>query len=313
MEEEMAEKLALVVLLVMLSGCAPGATVSSPTPPGPATNTAQPPAAPTANALVTPTAHASPTPTPALSSMNVHTETFSSPDGKWMAQLTVALPVGGASVGDNYYTRLEIARTDHAVTWVAVDQWSRFGLGYTTPRPLHWSGDGQYLYFTNAPTPDGCAVFANGEDLQQVDLKNGQVKEVVPKVAQVVSLSPDDQTLAYIPSGGTLRLILRSLATGAERQVDLSGEKDAQAGSIVWSPDTQVVILTVAIHPCDPSQWRYSVERIDTPTMALKTLIPNGRRSLRTIGWRGVAMVELEDNAGNQWLIDAVTGGSPLP
>jgi hypothetical protein len=268
---------------------------------------------PTANVSITPAAHVSPTPTPALSSMDVHTESFPSPDGKWMAQLTVALPVGGASVGDNYYARLQIARTDRAVTWVVVDQWSHFGLGYTTPRPLHWSGDGHYLYFTDAPAPDGCAVFDNGRDLQQVDLTNGHVKEIIPKVARVVSLSPDDQTLAYIPGGGPSRLILRSLATGAERQVNLSDEKDAQAGSIVWSPDAQVVILTVAVHPCDPSQWRYSVVRIDTPTLALKTLIPDDRRSLRTVGWRGVAMVVLQDDAGNQWLIDAVTGGSPLP
>ncbi len=226
----------------------------------------------------------------------------------------MALPiVGGVSVGDNFYARLQIGRTDHAVTWVVVDQWSRFGLGYTTPRPLHWSGGGQYLYFTNAPVPDGCAVFVNGEDLQQVDLKNGRVKEILPKVGQVVSLSPDEQTLAYIASGDLSKLILRDFATGAERLVKLSDEKDAQAGSIVWSPDAQVVILTVAVHPCDPAQWQYSVIRIDTPTMALKTLIPNSRRSLRTIGWRGVAMVELEDASGNQWLIDAVTGGSPLP
>jgi hypothetical protein len=77
---------------------------------------------------------------------------------------------------EQYHTRLELVSADGAVKWTLVDQTLNYGLGYTTPRPFQWSGDGRYLYFTNVAVPDGCTLFHNGSDLYRADLTHRQVE-----------------------------------------------------------------------------------------------------------------------------------------
>jgi hypothetical protein len=265
-----------------------------------------------------------PTATPVLSKMGLHTQTFNSPDGKWTARVTVALPmVGGVSIGDNYYTQLKVSRIDGSVTWMVVDEWSNFGAGYTTPRPFHWSKDGRYLYFTNEPVPDGCPVFVNGSDLQQVGLSTGRIREIVPPKASWLSLSPDEKNIAYIHrNGNSLEVILHDLPTAAERAAKLSviGE-NVQAGNIVWSPDAQVFVLTAAIRPCTgkwadaTSIWAdaTSIIRVDISTLKQTILIREDKRLFTTEQWSATNHVLLRDADGQSWWMDTVTGQVTVP
>ena len=104
-----------------------------------------------------------------------------------------------------------------------VDAWAPYGLGYTVPRPFHWSNDGRYLFVTNDPAPDGCALFVNGSDLQRVDLSNGEVTQIVEPVGLWLSLSPDETKLAYLSWEG------RPTA-GRARLSEWCGERDQAAG-----------------------------------------------------------------------------------
>jgi len=176
----------------------------------------------------TPMATATVTPEP------VERWSSTSPDGRWIAQ---GMMEGPFLAGDEekYHYQLKVVSADRAIEWTVVDAIARWGLGYTTPRPFHWSKNGRYLYFTNEPVPDGCAVFVNGSDLQRVDLNTGRVQEILPPGAWWLSLSPDEKQVAYIYwNGEVLVIVLRDLATGAERRARLeAGQGDSQAGNLI--------------------------------------------------------------------------------
>ena len=250
-------------------------------------------------------------PTQATTATPVPVATWSStsPDGKWIAQ---GMMEGPFMAGDDekYHYRLKVVSADRRIEWTAVDETAHWGLGYTTPRPFHWSRDGRYLYFTNEPVPDGCAVFVNGSDLKRLDLTTGRVQEMLPPKAWWLSLSPDETKLAYIYwNGEALEIVLRDLATGAERRAKLDASlDDSQAGSIVWSPDGKALMLTVAIHPCDTANWANSVVRVETATLSQRVLIRQDKRLYVTQDWPEADKVLLKDNEGNSWRMDAMTG-----
>ena len=165
-------------------------TLSNPTATSEPTATPEPKTPPTSTEI--PTAKVTltktdgtPRATPVLAEMENRTWSSRSRDGRWDAQGMVAFPGDG---GEEYYTQLKVKKTDGTVEWTVVDEWSRSGLGYTTPQPFHWSRDGRYLYFTNEPVPDGCGLFVNGSDLHRIDLSDGSVTELVPSSGLWLSL-----------------------------------------------------------------------------------------------------------------------------
>jgi len=217
-----------------------------------------------------------------------------------------ALPT--SSGPENYYTQLKVSKADGTLEWTVVDEWSAWGLGYTIPKPLHWSRDGRFLYFTNQPVPDGCAVFVNGSDLQRIDLSNGDVREIAPPVGLWLALSPDETMLAYIGYGGR-GLVIRDLATGAEQEIPLDPGKDYQAGQVLWSPDSKTIILALAIHPCSTG-WAdsTSIVRVDVTTLEPVTLLREDKRLFVPVEWTAAGKVLLKDGEGAHWLMDVTTG-----
>lgn len=127
-------------------------------------------------------------------------------------------------------------------------------------------------------------MFVNGSDLHQVDLTNGHTIEIVPSGVWWLSLSPDETMVAYIRwNGAALDLILHDLATGAERLTQLEA-KYSQAGDIVWSPNGETLILTMASHPCE-ADWAQSVVRVDVATLSQTSLIRDDERLFSTVEW----------------------------
>lgn len=254
----------------------------------------------------TPTPEPSVTSTPDPTNFELRTWSSSSPDGQWSAQTTAKFPAGGA--GENYYTQLKISQTDGGLEWVIVDIWEEWGLGYTIPQIVQWSQDGRYVYFTNRPVPDGCAVFVNGLDLHRFDLGDGSVTELVPPVGLWLSLSPDESTLAYIGYADR-GLVIRDLATGVEREMKLEPGPDYQAGHIVWSPDGVALVLTLALRPCT-TNWAdtTSIVHVDVATLEQTTLIAEDPRLFITAEWITENQVLLRDNDDIEWLLDMTAG-----
>lgn len=251
------------------------------------------------------------TPPPDLSEIDAQAWTSSSPSGVWVARGLAAFPENDERDLDRYYTRLTVAQLDRSQEWTVVDRWSELALGYTTPQPLQWSSDESHFYFTNRPVPDGCAVFVNGSDLQRVDLSDGSVTEIVPPVGLWLSLSPDERQLAYVGYGDR-GLVVRDLSTGRERQTQIEAVQetvDAHIGHIVWSPDGEALVLTVAIDACGPPGERvHTIVRIDAETLSQTTLITEDERLFTSEAWSERGRVSLRDPDGKRWWLDPRTG-----
>jgi hypothetical protein len=84
----------------------------------------------------------------------VYTTTSTSPNGLWVAENTTWFPKSG-SLQNMYATHLVVQRTDGQQRWLAAELQDQLLLGYTTPQPLAWAKNGNALYFTHAPVPDG--------------------------------------------------------------------------------------------------------------------------------------------------------------
>jgi hypothetical protein len=255
----------------------------------------------------TPTETPYPTTTPDLAEMNFQTYQSYSPDGNWVAEGLVASSRSIICCPD-YYTRLVVSRVDGSTQYVVVDKWEKSGLGYTTPRPFHWSSDGSYFYYTNQPVVEGCGIFVNGADLYKVDLRDGVVIEIIPSSGLWLSLSADESSLAYI--GYAQRgLVLRDLATGEEREVSIDPGIPYKAGLVVWLPDESAVALTLAINPCF-TDWAdaTTILIVDTNTLEISTLIEADERKFITIEWSQPDEILLKDENGIMWILNPVTG-----
>ncbi len=127
-------------------------------------------------------------------------------------------------------------------------------------RPVYWTQDEKYLFFSIKPQFDGCPVLQDGERLQRLDLETGQVSSVLDSGRFdrfAFTFSPNGAWLASIhQSESPLRLALYRLRDGEEKTYPLNG-KYGSAGSIFWSLDqTKIVITALEYNPetgCDPT------------------------------------------------------------
>lgn len=227
-----------------------------------------------------------------------------SPNHEWIA--TTLFERSESS--DEYHQVFVVTHQSGAPSYILVDEMSHFGLGYTLPVPIFWSEDGHRLYFTNFPQTGGCAPLANGADLSRVELATGEVDEVLaPDNIAVVSISPDEQQVAYI-TWGEPTIFVRDLATEEESSVDLvpfmrvDGDaiQDA-AGAIVWSPDSSELVFVVAHKPC-MGGWAQatSIYVLDVATLEVVALGEDDAESWRPVAWPDEKTLLLEDPSGRR-------------
>ncbi len=229
-----------------------------------------------------------------------------SPDGERIAWGTTAFEPNPA--GDTHI-QVNVAHVDGTGAQILLDKRLADSV---LPQPAQWSRDGRYLYFTDEPYGiGGYILFWGGPDLQQVDLATGTITEILPDQGCLcaMSLSPDGTLLAVITGVEPLELVLRDLATGAERKTILENGH-LQAGNIVWSPDGKSLMFTMAIS--DPEKESYSIVRVDAGTLAQTVLIHDDPRLLETIVWADAKTVWLNSTLGGAWRMDAETGEAML-
>jgi hypothetical protein len=310
-----AARIILCLASMVVAGCAPKAQTQVPADVSPTaspshTATQAPELTPSPTATEAPELTPSPTGTPDLSKMTVVSNDFVSPDGDWVMTVINALPLdaNGVPYADYAYDQVKVYNTESQQEWIPIERWTHGGLGIGGYVPLLWTPNGKYLYITYKPLPGGCAVFVNGSDLSKLDLETGSLVQIVPDAGLWLSLSPDETMLAYIGYGDR-GLVIRDLATGAERQVKLDPGAGYQAGHILWSPAGEALVLTLAIRPCS-TNWAEStsVVRIDVPTLEQKPLIPEDERLFTTLEWPTPNEVVLRDGSGNLWSMDPDSG-----
>ncbi len=251
-------------------------------------------------------------PTPDLSTMSIHRQTYTSPDGRWIAEIITADPKPDTE-GQMTYTGLVVRSIDGRKQWTVVDSWSRIGLGMSYLQLFHWSKDGHGLYYTNRVVPDGCGgAFNNGSDLLKVDLQNGTVHEILPPVTGFtwIALSPDEKIVAYTERRTKPGVVLREIATGREHTVlvpiDPTTDHDMK---IIWSPDGKTIAVTVAMGACNRVEDGESTSTllVNVATLEVTPLLENDTRYRVVHHWPEPNRLLLKDPQGQWWQLDLVT------
>jgi hypothetical protein len=240
---------------------------------------------------------------PDLAGLDQQPWTATSPDGAWIIEGLTAIPLQG---GDQYYTEMHVNQVTGDLAWTPIAGWQPFGLGYTTPRIVHWSIDSRYLYYTNAPHPDGCGLFVNASDLQRLDLTNGAVEEILPPNATWVLEAAPDGTIAYIDQT-TLVFFDPNDDTRQESILDFA-QPDVQLGNLVWSPDSQRLALTAASDPCIPPTWRHAIYVVNRQSAQVQLVLAPDERRFQIDHWIADTHLALTDSEGAHFVLDLVTG-----
>mgnify|MGYP002381803431 CR=1 FL=1 len=260
------------------------------------------PPSPTGTAFISQTENVQ---TPSSNLKWITSESSTSPDSSWVAETAYIL--GEATT----QTRIVVTNTVGAPVWRIEKQWELDPGVIVGTRVLRWSRNGLYLYFTTLAHVGGCATLTNGSDLQRLELATGEVKEIAPLLGYPIgtwlALSPDDTILAYPKNSESNTIILRDLATGLQRSIDLdlSTDPNYRLGYLEWTPDGSFLALTVAIDPCIPTgePWTAtSVVLIDVASLHSKFVVKQDSRLLVTEGWADNTHLLLKDQAGKNWI-----------
>jgi Tol biopolymer transport system component len=179
----------------------------------------------------------------------------------------------------------------------------------TRPEPVRWSNDGKSLYYTNVPYGiGGYILFFGGQDLKKLDIASGKSTQILPPDCMcALALSPDEAWVASVhrPEGDHLDVYVTSTGGGNPVKGSLPANYE-QAGKIVWSPDSQSLLVTAALG--DPDNESFTVVLFHAADMSSKVLIQDDPHNLETALWPSAGVVWLNDKDDNAWRMDPSTG-----
>ena len=228
-------------------------------------------------------------------------QTYSSPDGKWVAVTNI------------FYPRLEI-----------LDQEGTFIRGIELPGtydtvgyvPDRWSQDGEALYFTiYVPLDGGCLRFFDGMGYHRLDLQSGDVESILSggdfsgdawgDEVVTFSLSPDETIIAYPEYVGEAHyLTLRYLATGEYSHFLLPGY--GYAGSILWAPRQTDIFLSLIKDACSVNEV-WSIGRINIQGDTLEILVDGKEVFLYPVGWVDDGIILVNDDISRSYYLEVDT------
>lgn len=230
-----------------------------------------------------------------------------SPDGKMIAWAVIA-----EEAGDSTHNLLKIANLDGSAEQTLVDETVSPPASWS---PVGWSPDGQWLYFASTPYGiGGYIMFSGVSNVRRIPVKGGTAEDVLLK--QVVmgdaALSPDGKTVAFIhsvygqdPSNVKLNLELQAVDSQKIKSFVLPAGY-LQAGAIVWSQDSQSLVLCLAVGNFDSEA--FTLLQVDAGTLAVKILLTKDNRLLRPVTWPVAGMLWLKDSSDLAWRMDVATG-----
>ena len=168
--------------------------------------------------------------------------------------------------------------------------------------PLHWSTDGQYLYYIHNGSGDGCGPELYGYDLYRLDLATGETVVIISK-GHWFAIAPDEQHVAYLLDGA---VVVHSLATGAETGAILLIEPPLEFVNftdLVWSPNRGALLIMASEDVCATGsiQGGNYILRVDLPTFQQTVLIMDPQL-WRIISWSEPGRALIKTGEGDFWL-----------
>lgn len=235
-----------------------------------------------------------------------------SPDGQWVAQgqwlAVYEEGEGGGDILAAYQRRLTVENTTTGTSWPVVDEVEPgVGMGYQLPEVLQWSSRQPTVYVTHRARPEGCgSPFINGSGLLRVDLRTGQVAELLSPSTYVLALSPGGTKAITADYGDTPGLVFHDLATGETRHLPLDVTY-GEVGGFVWSPDGRQLLLARATTP-PTCEANYDIVLVNVESLALTTIIQDDERGLIPAEWAVPDTPVLQGRDGQRWQLHLDSG-----
>lgn len=259
---------------------------------------------------------------PDVASLTLDVVDTPAPNGRWQATLAASEIM---QIGSNHEVYLSLTVSDGMTTWAPIAEWRNYGMGMLWPQVVQWSKDGRFLYFADTPVTDGCVVFPYTSSLYRLYVNDGSVAELLPLGDNTTSaISPNENLLAYLQGyNNTMTLVVREIAVGydgnnqpsnsveseaGEWQFPLNiTETYAQAGRLIWSADSQQLLLTIAHNACEPG-WAHSVLLVNLADLSTTVLLDHDANQPQATAWVERDVVEVVDGNGRLWLLNPATG-----
>lgn len=219
---------------VVVEASATVAPTETPTITATITNTPSPSPTQTATTTNTPTTTPFPFATP-----NGAYFVENSPDNKWI--------IWESWSGNSDHTLL-IQKVNTSIIWdiqfhVTISDELRLPLFI---RPIHWSREGRFMYFTGMLMGDGGSEYRGVSLVKRLDLENGDIANVLSFDTQFFSFTP-----SFTPNGRFFVhlseniLTFRDLQNSQETSIVIEEIDTRNSGSMLWSPDsTKLVFAT---------------------------------------------------------------------
>lgn len=155
-------------------------------------------------------------------------------------------------------------------------------------RALHWSHDGNTLYFTSSSCCADTDAISNGDALYRLDLQSGDWAVITEGPFSYYSFSPDGEDLLYVVNSysgkrSSVRLHFLELGTGHEDLIDVEGFE--QAGWAVWRPDGRKIALRAQTGSLYSDDRKDALIVVDVQTHKSQTVIPLTAEGLAVTGW----------------------------
>lgn len=204
---------------------------------------------------------------------------FTSPNGKWKAVDCSYLDGGEFHV-------FSTSGNTWVIPYSKVFEYYPNDLGSVDA--LHWSKDGNYLYFTNHPCCPDTDTLSNGNTLFVLNLQTGEWESIVKGYFNYFLFSPFETIMVYIicsqaNANTKIDLHVLDLSTGQEDIVHIGDFE--QAGYGIWSPNGQQIALFAQKGNMYDENEKYSLVIIDLIKGTSNIIILDSLYAPEVINW----------------------------
>ncbi|MFN7994210.1 MAG: protein kinase [Bryobacteraceae bacterium] len=206
-----------------------------------------------------------------------------SPDGKYIARI--------AEHGDEQTIQL---RQLHAINEVQIVPDVVSGL-----TGLHFSHDGEYVYYTQGKVPNGSALY-------RVPTLGGSPELVLDDAEGIVAVSPDEHRFAYLSGGAdqSFKIVVVGPNTGDRKTLLTKRAPDFLRPNISWSPDGRQ--LAIPIGSFDDRFWQFE--------NVLIVSVKNAEASIFSpFKWSFVSFAEWLQSGRNLLIVGGAIWSVPYP
>ena len=240
-------------------------------------------------------------------------DSYPSPDDSWRAEVVIydCIKVDSASPDENAYEELRLVDLSSGEAKV-IDTQLQYcgGLGAAGLEGLFWSPNSRYFYYTDgrAGVPDGCGQYWQ-RPILRYEINTSGTEELgggplSPDGTKIATWHEEDLVIWDVNEGDELGRFSYDIA---------NLELEVGPGAIIWSPDNQALVYTLAESYCPPS-GRSAIVQVDLSTLEQKIVLESEAPTFGDAVWAEAEEISLFDESGNQWVYTFETRElKPLP